>query len=151
MLRHSTPALAIAILTLAAACSSDTITQPAIAAPAVPTPLVQLDTARGHILSADSLAPDAGVVLLTDAGDTLRLVGSVADILAGSPNVELWVQGQINLDGSMNVVNYALRDVNDAPLCDGTAVRVILPEDGGCSGFAMGMKPNARATYARRK
>lgn len=147
MLRHTTGTLA-AVLALAAACSSNTVTEPAARAPVAPITVTHLDTARGRILSPDSLAPDAGIVMLTDAGDTLRLVGAVADLIANTYGVELWVQGQFNDDGSMQVLNYALRDDNDNPMCGDPIVRII-PADGPCNGFLAGMKPNAQATWNR--
>ena len=149
MLRYTTPAVA-GVLALAAACSSDKPTEPTTSAPAAPITIVHLDTARGRILSTDAVPADAGVVMLTDAGDTLRLVGDVADLLANSVNIEVWVQGQMNLHGSMQVLSYALRDVNDGPVCSMPIVREV-PVDDPCNGFATSMKPNDHATWARQR
>lgn len=58
------------------------------------------------------------------------------------------MQGEMRLDGSMNVLNYALRDNNGAPACgdpinEGDPIIRILPGM-FCGGPVTSLKPNAR-------
>lgn len=144
-------AFAAAILALAAACSN--ATAPGTVSSSAPIDPATLDTARGRILAlnVDSVGSEANalapILMLTDAGDTLQLVGPVAEFLAsGEVGVELWVGGSRDGD-AMQVVQYALRD-DSVQFCD-SPITQIKPDV--CQDQTQMRKPNARAALAKRR
>lgn len=143
-------AIAGAVLALAAACSN-TSTAPGSVSSSAPLDPATLDTARGRILAlnVDSIGSEANalapILMLTDAGDTLQLVGPVAEFLAnGEVGVELWVGGSRDGD-AMQVVQYALRD-GSVQVCD-SPITQIKPDV--CQDPTQMRKPNARSTLAK--
>jgi hypothetical protein len=153
MFRYATLATA-AVLALAAACSTDSTTAPSSGAYVPPSANADLDTARGRILAmaADSIGGQANalapVLMLTDVGDTLRLVGPVAEFLVGgTAGVELWVAGTYEPDGSFSVIQYALRN-DDTSSCTDPIVR-IRPDTADRCPAVLHLAPKARATWAK--
>jgi hypothetical protein len=146
MLRFS--ALA-ATLAFAVACS-DSTTQPSAASggnPVLPATANHFATARGQIIAAGAglVSP---VTMLTDAGDTLRLIGPVAQELANAVGVELLVQGELSADGAMMVAAYSLRP--DGAVCDDPMFRIIVDDPSQCGLTSAQRRPDARATLVRR-
>jgi hypothetical protein len=140
MFRHVAVA---ALVVLAAACSDDA-TSPSAPGPALQQPpsAVRYDTARGVIAAP---VPDEAialtVVLVRAEGDSVRLVGPLADVLGTMPGVEFWVQGRRDDSGALDVVDYAYRGTNLDKDCPKSTDK--------CRTGETGIRPRARATWKR--
>jgi hypothetical protein len=136
MFRHVAVAALVAI---AAACSDDA-TAPNRPAPALQQPplAVRYDTARGVIAAVAADDSSALTVFLVRAeGDSVRLVGPLADILATMPGVEFWVQGRMDDSGALDVQNYAYRGTNLDKDCPNSVDK--------CKTGETGIRPKGRA------
>jgi hypothetical protein len=98
---------------LSAACSdSHTIAGP-LHSP-IASPIVRVDTLRGMIrINGEDAAPTTDVVLITNEGMEVLLVGPLAELLSAAQGNDLWVAGEWNTEGDMLVQAFAFRGADD--------------------------------------
>ncbi|MDB4873970.1 MAG: hypothetical protein JWM41_416 [Gemmatimonadetes bacterium] len=142
MLRHAAAAIA---LVLAAGCTKDLPTGSGFGDYQTVRPLPQVaDTLRGVVQApADSSAAD--IILITDGGLAVKLVGPMAAAAVQTAGLEIWVAGQFTSAGELMVEAY---DVQVAPSgC--TIDRMIIPVL-PCGAQVSGLHPRGAATFSRR-
>ena len=143
MLRHS--ASTMIMLALATACTGDLPTGTGFD-DQQKAPLFQvMDTVRGMIQTNDSASAD--VVLLTDAGGAVRLVGPLAAAVARSAGEELWVAGLFTNEGDLMVQSYA---AEQHPICENPAASLAPLLIDLCAPPANPILPNEHASWSRR-
>lgn len=142
MLRHA--ASRVIMLALATACTGDLPTG-ILFDDQQKAPLFQvMDTVRGTIQLSDTASAD--VMLRTDEGGAVRLVGPMAALVARSAGEELWVAGLFTNEGDLMVQSYA---ADQRPLCDSPASSLLPALIDPCTPVNP-IRPTERASWSRR-
>jgi hypothetical protein len=126
---------------LAAACSdSHTIAGP-LHSP-IASPVVRVDTLRGMIrTNSEDAAPTTDIVLITEQGLEVQLVGPLAELLSAAQGRDLWVAGEWNTEGAMLVQSFAFRGPDDVCLVPSNN-RLVVDDGNACEiGAATNRRP----------